>query len=233
MKTLLRWIIALGVIGVTGTGCSHMPERTKFSDKSMRVVVDPEGIDANNYVRIQQALVASGKWIVLDRSLAFKAIQAEQYRLHRSMNDRFEDREKYAIWGRMLGAGGVVVAHTQCQVKSGFWSHYSHCQQSLQLVDSNTTEVIDSAEGDEDSSSDEYELAPSWRGIVAELNDNYPKRFEKNKDTQILLDYKDLAKEEAIRQKEAQRPNKLMFDDLPEDESDRQARLFVGFIGGK
>lgn len=186
------------------TGCAGKTPRTKWTDKTMRIAIDPASIDADNYVRIQQALVESGKWVVVDRAMAFNAIKHEQERLHRTDSDRFEDREKYALWGKMLGVGGVIVAHAQCSRKGSFWTegHYAHCQQFLSIVDSNTGEVIATAEDQQDGSNSEEEIAPPWDDAVAKLNSNYPKNYELNKNHQILETYKDVAKEEAIRQRE-------------------------------
>lgn len=205
MNTKKLQMIVLIVLSMAAssilTGCAT--PRTKWTDKTMRIFIDPHSINADDYVRIQQALVASGKWVVVDRAFAFRAIKAELQRTHRTEADMYMDKEKYAIWGRLFGVGGVIVAHTQCQIKHGFFAgKYGHCQQFLSIVDTNTGEVIATAEGDNDSPSYEYEIAPSWEDVVADLNSAYPSHFEKNKDTEILEDYKKLSEEEAIRQKE-------------------------------
>lgn len=198
---LLAVVLLAATASVLFTGCAT--PRTKWTDKTMRTFIDPSSIDANNYVRIQQALVSSKKWIVVDRAMAYRAIKAELERTHRTESDMFMDKEKYAIWGRLLGVGGIVVAHVQCQVKASFWAgKYNHCQQFLSIVDTNTGEVIATSENDENGDVAEYEIAPSWEDTVAQLNDNYPSHFEKNKDDKILDAYKELAGEEAVRQKE-------------------------------
>jgi len=187
------------------TGCAGKTPRTKWTDKTMRVMIDPDSIDANNYVRIQQALIESGKWTVVDRATAFNAIKKEQERLHRTESDRFDDREKFAIWGRMLGVGGVVTAHTQCVARKGFLRHeHLECLQNLAIVDSNTGEVIATSEAQEDGAADAGVIAPSWETAVDRMNDAYPRNFEPSKITKQLESYKDLAYEEALRQKEAQ-----------------------------
>lgn len=186
----------------TVTGCATA--RTKWTDKTMRVMIDPDGVEADHYVRIQEALVSSGKWVVVDRGMGYNAIQKEQEREHRGQSDRFLDREKFAHWGKLYGVGGIVVAHAQCQVKDGWFikKNYPHCQQYLAIVDTNSGEVISAVQDEVDGGSYDYQLAPSWEEIVAKLNNAFPTHFETNKDDKILRDYKDVSQEEATRQKE-------------------------------
>lgn len=199
---LLSLLVGFSVIA---SGCAT--PRTRWTDKTMRVMIDPDGIEANHYVRIQQALVASGKWVVIDRGQGFQAMQKEQEREHRYQADRFLDREKFSQWGKMYGVGGIVVAHAQCQVRDGWALHknYPHCQQYLAVVDSNSGEVISAVEDEADGGSQEFQIAPSWEEIVAKLNSAFPSHFEPNRDEKSLRDYKDLSQEEAQRQKEAVR----------------------------
>lgn len=202
-KIAIQVILALAV-GAWTTSCSHV-KRSKYSDPHMRVAVWPVGIDAGNHVRIQQALVATGKFIVVDRGAGLAAIEKEQEALHETQSDRFADAEKFAHWGKLLGVGAVVVAHTQCADKHAWIvnSMYARCQQFVEIVNSNTGEVMASAEGQEDTANNEQELAPSWESTVDRLVDAYPSHYEPNRDTAELVDYKALSKEEATRQKEA------------------------------
>lgn len=204
MKIFTQTVLMLAALTAVSTmlGCSSLP-RNKWTDKSMRVMIDPEGVDAKHYVRVQQALVASGKYVVVDRGMGYNAIKKEQEREHRENTDRFMDREKYAHWGKLYGVGAVVVAHAQCTTKDGWFKHaYPFCRQYLAIVDSNTGEVIATAEEESEGSSYDYDLAPSWEDAVAKLNDAYPSHFEPNKDHKALRDYKDLSQEEATRQRE-------------------------------
>lgn len=202
MKNLILSTLALVMVGSSVTGCSTA--RTKWTDKTMRVMIDPDGIDANHYVKIQQALVESGKWVVVDRGMGYNAIQKEQEREHRFQTDRFLDKEKFAHWGKLYGVGGIVVAHAQCQVKDGWFlkKNYPHCQQYLAIVDTNSGEVISAVQDEADGGSYDYQLAPSWDDIVAKLNSAFPSHFVSNKDEKPLRDYKELSQEEATRQKE-------------------------------
>lgn len=199
---MFRMIVAAVLVGTSLiTGCAT--PRTRWTDKTMRVLINPEGISANHYVKIQQALTESGKWVVVDRGMAYDAIKKEQEREHREQSDRFLDREKFAHWGKLYGVGGIVVAHAQCTTKDGWFKHaYPVCHQYLAIVDSNTGEVIATAKDEAEGSSYDYDLAPEWEDIVAKLNKAYPENYEPNKDHKILRDYKDLSQEEATRQRE-------------------------------
>jgi hypothetical protein len=200
----LNLLFGLGLLAIAFllvTGCAT--PRTKWTDHVMRVLVDPEGVTADHYVRIQQALVESGKWVVVDRGMGYDAIRKEQEREHRTQSDRFLDREKFAHWGKLYGVGGIVVAHAQCKIKDGIFKHnYPDCHQYLAIVDSNSGEVIAAVQDQQEGGSYDFDAAPSWDNIVAKLNSAYPSSFTPNKDDKILRDYKELSKEEAIRQKE-------------------------------
>lgn len=204
MKNLLAVILVLFLL--IATGCSHNEVRTKWTDPSMRVFVMPDGIDANNYVRIQSALVSSGKWIVIERSDAFERIKQEQEMEHRSDQDRFQDEEKFALYGRLLGVGGVVVAHSQCASKRGLFGEFTRCRQSLSIVNTVTGEVIMAVEGTNDDAVEYYgapKIAASWEDTVNKLNDAFPENFEAVKWNDRMKAYKQVVKEESLRQKES------------------------------
>lgn len=182
-------------------GCASTP-RSKFNDRVMRVMIDPDSIPAEHHMMIQQALVDSGKWFVVDRSKGFKAIKTEQERLHRDEADRYEDREKWSQWGKLYGVGGIVVAHAQCKKEQGWligrW--YQVCRQYLSIVDSNTGEVITAIQNDAESS--EADFAPKWDEAVAKLNESYPADFKPLQTSERIEQYRELSKEEAQRAKE-------------------------------
>lgn len=200
----MRNLVLIFMLATVIAGCASTP-RTKWTDKTMRVLIDPDSIEANHYVRIQQSLVASGKWFVVDRASAFRAIKKEQNQIHREETDRYSDKEKFSHWGKLYSVGGIVVAKAQCTNKQTWFvgKHYLHCLQYISIVDSNTGEVIVAIEAESDGESGETEIAPSWEDAVAKLNNAYPANYQPNKDSQILTDYKELSAEEAKRQKEA------------------------------
>lgn len=197
------------------TNCASK-ERTKWTDPAMRVMVDPDGIQAKDYIRIVSALKKSGKWFVVDRKDGLRAIFKEQRMIHRDRPDQFKDEEKYSIWGRLFSVGGVVIAHVDCTRRSGFWSNYTNCKQNLAIISTNSGEVIATAETDNDDAELSYQgdirIGSDWTDAVNELNDNFPKKYEKLKYSDDMELFREEAREEAIRQKEEKsRPS---FDEM-------------------
>lgn len=197
MKTLT----SLALIFVISSCSTHEP-RTRYSDKNMRIMLYPDTISADHFARIQTALVRSDVWSVLDRSQGLKAVKQEQDTIHRSESDRYDDREKYAHWGKLYGVGAIVIAHAQCSNKAGKWNVSeirTYCQQFLSLVDSNSGEVVLGVEAENDS---DYGSTPDWNEVTKKLADEYPKYFSKEKVTERLERYKEESKERAVREKE-------------------------------
>lgn len=182
--------------------CSSNPEkyRTKFTDKNMRLMVDPASLSTENYVRLQTALVQQQMWTVLDRKSGLEAIKKEQEELHKKNSDRYLDKEKFAHWGKLYGVGAVVVGHTQCFFKSKLFSlniKDYYCDQMINLVDANSGEVILGVEGGQFT--DGPEIAPDWKEMAMKLADAYPKRFERVPVSEKLETYKAESEEEAKR----------------------------------
>jgi hypothetical protein len=185
--------------------------RNKWSDKNLRVFIDPTQVDKDNYFKLQKALVASGNFTIMDRADAFKAVEGEQELLHRKQVDRFEDKEKWAHWGKMHGVGAIVVPHNECTRKqSGGFFHpgvRDICDQTLSMIDGNTGEIIVMIENQAISEQvDTYYTykgkAPSWDDAVEKLVDAYPKKFSTEMYHPVLQTYQQISKEEAVRQKE-------------------------------
>lgn len=183
--------------------CASVP-RTKATDPVLRILLDPDSIAEIHHVRIQQALVASGKWNVVDRSAAYRAVKKEQERQHRTESDRFNDREKWGRWSQLLGVGGIVVANVQCaELQTWFvGSKFNRCLQYLSIVNASTGEVIAAVESYADGESGQQKIAPSWEEAVAKLNLAYPTHYKVVDDHRVLTEYKDQAEKEAIAQKE-------------------------------
>src|SRR5665647_827111 len=117
----MKFLMTVPMLILLITSCSSPnKQRTKWTDKSMRVMIDPDSIDEENYVQIQSALVRSGKFTVVDRARGMQAAEKEQERLHRNNSDRFEDKEKWAHWGKMYGVGSIIVPHVQCTKENSF-----------------------------------------------------------------------------------------------------------------
>jgi hypothetical protein len=166
-------------------------------------MVDPASISPQNYARIQTALVQQEMWTVLDRLSGLQAIKHEQEELHRTSIDRYDDKQKYAHWGRLYGVGAVVVGFIQCHYKSSFWnpkSESQYCEQFLNLVDANSGEVLVGVEGGDWI--DDGNEAPSWKDVVQKLADGYPKNFVREPSSERRNLYLIESRERAVQQKE-------------------------------
>lgn len=207
--------IGLLILSLCLVACSSDPKRTRDSDKTLRVMIDPDSIDSANHVVLQNDLISSGKFYVIDRAAAYKAVKKEQERQHLTEADRFEDKQKYALWAKLYGAGGVVVAHIQCvdnQSTGNILIGVAHlatlgvfhksrvCDQFLELVDTNTAEVISSVRNTYKTDSERYEM--SWKDSVEKLISSYPETFRETTKHQILQNYEQQAAEEVQRRRE-------------------------------
>ncbi len=171
--------------------CSCATKRTKYSDKNMRIMVDPSGISMTDYTNLQTALVQSNVWTVLDRARGIAAVKNEQEQLHKYNHDRFDPREKFAHWGKLHGVGAVVVAHSECQNRVNQWNVTelrNYCRLFLNLVDANTGEVIVAVNGDDKAP---FMSSPEWDDVVEELVEVYPKYFKDVELHEKLLEYKE------------------------------------------
>lgn len=171
--------------------CSCATRRTRLSDKNMRVMIDPSGITATDYASIQRALVSSNMWTVLDRSRGLASAKREQEQLHKYSHDRYDRMEKFAHWGKLYGAGSVIVAQSECHNRPNPWNITTlknYCQLYLSMVDTNTGEVIVSSKVEESA---DFMASPDWSEVVEELADAYPTHFKEEKLHQRLLDYKE------------------------------------------
>ncbi len=184
MKNLL-------VISILVLLASCSTARTKYSDKNMRVMINPEGLSEVEYMDIQDRLVETGAFTVVDRSRGIKAIKREQNEQHVSEKDRYEDREKFAHWGKLYGVGSVIVAHSECQNRPNAWrvnELRNYCRLFISLIDTNTGEVMISAN---DEYKAEFMQRPSWEDAVEKLVKKYPEYFESDKTHKRLREYKE------------------------------------------
>lgn len=192
----------LGALTILSACASKEVKRTKFTDKAMRIMIDPASVDVQNYTSIQSALVQSNNWVVVDRARGLAAIKKEQEQLHRTSIDRFEDKEKFAHWGKLYGVGGVLVGHVQCRPDPGAWTLMNGseiCQEYLTLMDSNTGEVLTAVSHEEEVITGQ---SPNWDAAVEKLNAAYPKYFETLRESEKLARYKMESQEAAQRQRE-------------------------------
>lgn len=176
--------------------------RNKMTDKSLRVMVDPESFSVSNYVRIQTSLVRDSRFSVVDRSKGIRAVKREQESTYQRNRDRFSNREKYSHWGKLYGVGAIITGHVDCYPFKSFWNKYlnmTKCDLYLNMVDSNTGEVV---VGIKASDSFEYGYHPDWKEAVSTLSMEYPKHFTKKKIHERLEYYKMESEEEYIRHEE-------------------------------
>jgi hypothetical protein len=170
--------------------CSCATKRTKFSDKNMRIMIDPVGLSMSDYSNLQTALVKTDAWVVLDRARGLAAIKNEQEELHRTSHDRYDRSEKFAHWGKLYGVGAVVVAHSECHNRPNQWNTTelaNYCKLYLNLVDANTGEVIVAVNGEDKA---EFMTSPEWDDVAEELVEVYPRYFKNVELHEKLLEYK-------------------------------------------
>ncbi|MGE3756964.1 MAG: hypothetical protein AB7H97_04370 [Pseudobdellovibrionaceae bacterium] len=189
MKTLTKIGVAIQLAAAL-SGCAT--PRTKHTDPAMRIFVDPDSLDKKNLPRLKAALQASGNWIVVDRDAGYDAMNKEQDRQYKDSENRIDQKERYAIWGKQYGVGGVITATSQCSASYRFWANQTDfdCVQNIQVMDAKTGEVLATAEGlgtDGSFFYAEMNIAPSWTETVEKLNESYPKYFEKIKKSETIL----------------------------------------------
>lgn len=193
MKIILLLITWLALVG-----CAT--PRTKDTDPTLRVFIDPMVIDKANYARIVTALKSSGKYIVVDRADGFEAAKREQDFQYLDDKQRVEARERYATYFKMYGAGAVIAAKTMCHPSQRFWSYQGDfdCLQNLSLIDARTGEVIATAEHlatDAVYFYGELRTPASWDGAVKNLNTNVPANFAKKSTHPKIVEREDEAEQ--------------------------------------
>ena len=117
MKLLLIMFLSISLVSCA----SKRTTRTKYSDKSLRVMVDPRSAGGKNHTKVQSAIVRSGMFTVVDRFSGYQAVQKEQNRAYVRKPDRFANNQKFAHWGKLYGVGAVVIAKSQCRWAKAVW----------------------------------------------------------------------------------------------------------------
>ncbi len=186
-------------------GCSTT--RTRWSDPGLRVLVDPDGVDPADYVRVEHGILKAGRFHLVTRGRGYRAVKKEQETIHKREPERFDNKEKWAWYAKLYSVKSIIVPFSQCRTQESFWNRekiIKKCLLSLQLYDANTAELIASVE-----ESSEYQMAydmtyitSDWSEVAAKLADEYPKDWETryyNEDVQL---YRNVSEERAIRLKE-------------------------------
>jgi hypothetical protein len=162
MKKIIMVLIALSL-----TACSTV--RTRNSDPVMRVAIDADSMAPQAYVRLQNALFMSGKFTLVDRAAGFKAMAKEQEIEHGTT--RFGANEKYALWSKMYGVGGIFIGNEECKQKRNiFGKILADCTQNLTLINATTGEVMAIGEEIEESNG----IEPQWNNTVEAMLKTYP-----------------------------------------------------------
>lgn len=201
MKRFLILFIAINVVG-----CAT--PRTKNTDPVMaRIMLDADSIDQQNFVRLQKALVSSGKWTVVDRNDAYRAMNKEADRQYKDPENRIADRERYAIWGRQFGIAGIFVGKAQCAPSNRFWSYRGDydCVQTLTVIDAMTGEIlasVDNVASDAVYFYGELKTPASWDKAVEKLNKAFPAKFITSSKHQNIIDREDEAEQVSIKRRE-------------------------------
>lgn len=185
--------LLLIILSVFLVSCSSNVKRTKKTDKTMRVMIDPVSA-SGHYINVQTALVSSGAFVVVDRSNGFRALTQEQDRAYKHQSDRFSNNQKFAHYGKLYGVGAVVVAKAQCRYVQSLWRNtpVQKCKLFLNLVDANTGEVV---VGIRDEAVAERLANPDWENAVDKLISVYPEYFTKEKLDERLQRYMDESEE--------------------------------------
>ena len=179
--------------------CSSLPEKTRWNEVAMRVMVDPDSIPESQYVVLISSLMQSGRWSVIDRARGWEAVKQEQERTHVSEPERYDSRYKWAMWGKMYGVGGVIVANVQCEEQRTWFLNrrYLVCAQALSLVDASTGEIITTSYDRVEGETELVYVPPSWDKAVNKLALSFPKDYRLRKHDESIKEYIKHAEENA------------------------------------
>lgn len=202
--------IILLVLFFVFSGCSSNIKRDRTTDKGLTISIYPDNLSAEDYVAIQTALVNTDRFIVLDRKLGYAAAKQEQERQFVNEQDRFDDFQKYAHFGRLAGAGSVVWANKNCSLATPWFSQYTRvykCSLFLNLIDSRTGRVLSAVEGKSDdipaiAEAGSFNKLVNWEEVANKLAEEYPKEFIAEYNSEQLIQYQHISAEEAKRKRE-------------------------------
>jgi len=195
-------------------GCSHT-EITKWTSPDLRAAIDPTQIDSANYVALQESLLKTNKFFIVDRGVGFRGVIQEQDRANgyvygsyqkTSTFHRFGDKDRYARLGRLYAAGSIIVANTKCRHEPGFWANYTSCDQYLALVNAVSGEVIAAATEPGVSANVYYNgVNPvvSWDAVVEKLNSRIPKEYQPERYNREMIMYRRELEEDSTRERES------------------------------
>lgn len=174
MKYLILMLVSL-------SACSSGPVRKtekmeKWTAPEMRVAVYAPYTSEMAQAQIEEAIQMTGKFWIVSRGDGLDAIFKEQEMTHREQMDRFENREKWAHWGKAHGVGAIIFGREKCNEVISFGGGiFKRCQQSLSMIDATSGEILatalEIADGEVDG------LAPSWNEVSDKLMKRIPKMW--------------------------------------------------------
>lgn len=192
----LYWFISVLLL----IGCSTT--RTRWSDPGLRILVDPDGVEPADYVRVENGLRKTERFHIVTRGRGYRAVKKEQETIHKYEPERFDNKEKWAWYAKLYSVKSIIVPFIQCRTQESFWNRNKiirRCLLSLQLFDANTAELIASVE---DTS--EYQVAydltyitSDWTDICERLAEAYPKDWEKRYYDENVQLYRDVSEQRA------------------------------------
>jgi len=200
MKNLIIFISSLMLFG-----CASTPN-TKWNDKNMRVMIDPDSVDQKQYNKVLAAVMRLNKFTVVARGRGFKAVQREQERLHgEDTEHRYSDREKWAHWGELYGVGAIIVPTVNCRAtQHAIGVHnYNSCEQFLRIVDANTGQILVMVEGENEA--DRMSMAPDWNEVAYNLHELYHEYDKELHYSEKLIAYQEASARSAAQYRQARK----------------------------
>jgi hypothetical protein len=213
MKNMIKILMTLQLIA-----CSSTPQITRWTSPDLRAAIDPSGIDSEQYVKLQAALIATNKFFIVDRGTGFKAVVKEQdhqwgtkysnYHDDDTANtfERFGDKERYARLKKLYGVGSIIIASTKCGAVQGMWSYYGLCEQYLALINASTGEVITAVSGKSEDGAVNYYgsivIPPSWDNTVEKFVKSIPREYVPEQYDNKMQFFREVVKEDAQRHRE-------------------------------
>lgn len=170
-------VVLTALLSACSSGPVRKTERMeKWTAPEMRIAVYSPDLPSMSQSQVQDALQETGRFWIVSRGEGLKAIFSEQEMLHRDQMERFENKEKWAHWGKAHGVGAVMFAQNRCQEVVSYGGHiFLRCQQSLSMIDATTGEVIASALETVDGEVDR--LPPAWTDTVEKLVKHIPRMW--------------------------------------------------------
>lgn len=184
--------------GVRDNRDTYTMERNKWSDKNMRISVQPHvnGCDEVDTADIQAQLMKQNKWTIVDRQAGYRSAFGEQDLVHLQKADRFANNYKYSHFGKMSGVGSIVIP--KCYCGRDLYGGDTMCDIGLSLVDASTGEVIIAVGGEYRR---HYGRSINWEDLVEEFTERYPRKFEGDQEYKSLKDYQAETRENAHQKK--------------------------------